>query len=168
MADPGGAAGAYPLRVQILSFWHTNFSKRSCLGSWAPPPYEVGTPPTGNPGSATGNICSIKGQYCTYKVSFWKQNFYLQNPSAPSPLGPMPPQDGVPGGPMPPGFPGFPVSFSPFLLKYILRILKTLPAFSFIVRLVQMLTLSFHSKSTYLSNSIFSALLHSSLKLLVS
>ena len=26
-----------PLRVQILSFWHTNFSKRSCLGSWCPP-----------------------------------------------------------------------------------------------------------------------------------
>ena len=41
----GGAAGARPPRVQILSFWHTNFSKRSCLGSWRPPtrsapPYE--------------------------------------------------------------------------------------------------------------------------------
>ena len=47
MADPGGAPPAHaPLRVQILSFWHTNFSKCSHLGSWRPP--------TGNPGSATG------------------------------------------------------------------------------------------------------------------
>ena len=38
LADPGGAAGARPpLRVQILSFWHTNFSKCSRLGSWRPP-----------------------------------------------------------------------------------------------------------------------------------
>ena len=28
---------------QILSFWHTNFLKRSHLGSWCPP-YEVGAP----------------------------------------------------------------------------------------------------------------------------
>ena len=52
----GGSRGAppahAPLRVQILSFWHTNFSKCSRLGSWRPP-YEVGAPPTGNPGSAT-------------------------------------------------------------------------------------------------------------------
>ena len=37
----GGSRGrrrrAPPLRVQILSFWHTNFSKRSRLGSWRPP-----------------------------------------------------------------------------------------------------------------------------------
>ena len=26
-----------PVRVQILSFWHTKFSKRSRLGSWRPP-----------------------------------------------------------------------------------------------------------------------------------
>ena len=46
VADPGGggATWAHPPRVQILSFWHTNFSKRSCLGSWRPlqgwrPPY---------------------------------------------------------------------------------------------------------------------------------
>ena len=32
-----------PLWVHILSFLHTNFSKRSCLGSWRPP-YEVGAP----------------------------------------------------------------------------------------------------------------------------
>ena len=37
LADPGGAAGARPLMVQILSFWHTNFTKRSHLGSWRPP-----------------------------------------------------------------------------------------------------------------------------------
>ena len=42
--DPGGAAGARPLRVQILSFWHTHFSKRSRLGSWRTP-CEVGAPP---------------------------------------------------------------------------------------------------------------------------
>ena len=44
----GGSRGAPPVHappwVQILSFWHTNFSKRSCLGSWHPstrsmPPY---------------------------------------------------------------------------------------------------------------------------------
>ena len=53
VADPGGAPLAHaPIQVQILSFWHTNFSKRSHLGSWRPP-YEVGAPPTGNPGSAT-------------------------------------------------------------------------------------------------------------------
>ena len=42
----GGSRGRRrraPLRVQILSFWHTNFSKRSHLGSWRPP-YEVGAP----------------------------------------------------------------------------------------------------------------------------
>ena len=47
-----------PLRVQILSFWHTNFSKCSHLGSWRPP-YEVGAPPTGNPGSATADILAL-------------------------------------------------------------------------------------------------------------
>ena len=41
-----------PLRDPILSFWHTNFTKRSRLGS-PRPPYEVHAPPTGNPGSAT-------------------------------------------------------------------------------------------------------------------
>ena len=35
----------------VSSFWHTNFSKCSRLGSWRPP-YEVGAP-HGNPGSAT-------------------------------------------------------------------------------------------------------------------
>ena len=34
-----GAPPAHaPPRVQILSFWHTNFSKGNCLGSWRPPP----------------------------------------------------------------------------------------------------------------------------------
>ena len=33
----GGAAGVCPPQVQILSFWHINFSKCSCLGSWHPP-----------------------------------------------------------------------------------------------------------------------------------
>ena len=32
-----GATGMCPLWVQILSFWHTNFSKHSRLGSWHPP-----------------------------------------------------------------------------------------------------------------------------------
>ena len=57
VADPGWGvppARAPPLRVQVLSFWHTNFSKQSHLGSWCPP-YEVGAPPTGNPGSAAAN-----------------------------------------------------------------------------------------------------------------
>ena len=39
----GGAASMCPLRVEILSFQHTNFTKRSRLGSWCPP-YEVGAP----------------------------------------------------------------------------------------------------------------------------
>ena len=40
-----------PLRVQILSFWHTKFSKRNRLRSPHPPTRS--TPPTGIPGSAT-------------------------------------------------------------------------------------------------------------------
>ena len=55
LADLGGAHPAHappPPRDPILSFWHTNFMKRSCLGS-PRPPYEVHAPPTGNPGSAT-------------------------------------------------------------------------------------------------------------------
>ena len=53
----GGSRGAHlartpPLRVPILSFWHTKFSKRNHLGS--PHPLLRGPrPPTGNPGSAT-------------------------------------------------------------------------------------------------------------------
>ena len=37
LADLGGASGARPPRDPILSFWHTNFTKRSCLGSPRPP-----------------------------------------------------------------------------------------------------------------------------------
>ena len=38
VADPGGVPPARaPPRVEILSFWHTNFTKRSRLGSWRPP-----------------------------------------------------------------------------------------------------------------------------------
>ena len=37
LADLGGVPGARPLRVQILSFWHTKFSKRNRLGSQRPP-----------------------------------------------------------------------------------------------------------------------------------
>ena len=48
LADLGGVPGARPLRVQILLFRHTKFSKRNRLGSQRPPP-------TGNPGSATEN-----------------------------------------------------------------------------------------------------------------
>ena len=33
----GAPLARAPLQVQILSFWHTNFSKRSRLGSWHPP-----------------------------------------------------------------------------------------------------------------------------------
>ena len=52
LADLGGVPGARPPKVQILSFWHTNFLKRKHLGS--PPHYETSTsPPTGIPGSAT-------------------------------------------------------------------------------------------------------------------
>ena len=43
---------APPPWVQILSFWHTNFSKRSRLRSWRPP-LRGQRPPMGNPGSAT-------------------------------------------------------------------------------------------------------------------
>ena len=45
----GGFRGAHParapLRDPILSFWHTNFTKRSCLGSPRPP--TLSTPPYG-------------------------------------------------------------------------------------------------------------------------
>ena len=44
MADPRGRTRRTPpLRVPILSFWHTNFTKHSCVGSWRSP-YEVGAP----------------------------------------------------------------------------------------------------------------------------
>ena len=36
LADLGGVARHTPLRVQILSFQHTKFSKRNCLGSPRP------------------------------------------------------------------------------------------------------------------------------------
>ena len=36
-----GVLPAPPPRVQILLFWHTNFSKRSHLGSWRPPTMSV-------------------------------------------------------------------------------------------------------------------------------
>ena len=39
----GAHAGCAPLRDPILSFWHTNFTKRSHLGSPCPP-YEVHAP----------------------------------------------------------------------------------------------------------------------------
>ena len=52
LADLGGRAGHMPLlRVQILSFSHTNFAKRNRLGS--PRPLRGPRPSTGNPGSAT-------------------------------------------------------------------------------------------------------------------
>ena len=49
----GRARRTPPLRVQILSFRHTKFSKCNCLGSRRPPLRGRRTP-TGNPGSATG------------------------------------------------------------------------------------------------------------------
>ena len=63
----GGSRGrAPPLRVPILSFWHTKFSKRNHLGS--PHPLLRGPrPPTGNPGSATG--------YFERDATLWNINF---------------------------------------------------------------------------------------------
>ena len=55
------------LRVEILSFRHTNFSRRSRLGSRSPP-YEVGVPPTGNPGSATASYVQLSAR-CTNQKS---------------------------------------------------------------------------------------------------
>ena len=49
VADLGGCTRRAPPRYPILSFWHTNFTKRSRLRS--------PRPPTGNPGSATENEC---------------------------------------------------------------------------------------------------------------
>ena len=67
----GGFRGAHPARAPprdpILSFWHTNFTKCSCLGS-PRPPYEVHTPPTGNPGSATVLVYSYTLQKAKFKV----------------------------------------------------------------------------------------------------
>ena len=51
-----GAPGAHPpLRVQILTFWHAKFSKRSRLGG-PQPPLRGPRPPTGNPRSATAKM----------------------------------------------------------------------------------------------------------------
>ena len=36
VADPEGAPGTPPKRVLILTFWHTNFMKRSRIMSWRP------------------------------------------------------------------------------------------------------------------------------------
>ena len=47
----GGARSLPPSRFQMLSFQHTKFSKRNCLGSREPPTRSM--PPTGNPGSTT-------------------------------------------------------------------------------------------------------------------
>ena len=47
-----------PPRVQILSFWHTTFSKCNRLGSPCPP-LRGPCPPTGNPGSATDIIYKL-------------------------------------------------------------------------------------------------------------
>ena len=48
----GGSRGRTqrPPRVLILSFWHTNFTKHSCVWSWCPPtrwapPWEILDPP---------------------------------------------------------------------------------------------------------------------------
>ena len=57
LADPGGTASMHPPRVQILSFWHTNFMKCSHLGSWHPPMRLV--PPMGNPGSTTEMVNNL-------------------------------------------------------------------------------------------------------------
>ena len=63
----GGSRGARParappppLRVQILSFWHAKFSKRSRLGGPQPPIRGPRRPPTGNPGSATGDSAFLE------------------------------------------------------------------------------------------------------------
>ena len=48
-----GRAQQRPLEVQILSFWHTKFSKCNHLGSPRPPPRE-GDAPTGNPAVVWG------------------------------------------------------------------------------------------------------------------
>ena len=59
LTDQGGVPSARPLRVQILSFCHTKFSKRDRLVSSCPP--RGPRPPMGNPGSATAfnGTCSI-------------------------------------------------------------------------------------------------------------
>ena len=49
----GGAAARAPQQDQFLSFSHMFSLKSVCIGGWRPPPQWVGTPPMGNPGSAT-------------------------------------------------------------------------------------------------------------------
>ena len=66
----GGSRGRAPLRVQILSFRHTKFSKRNRLGSPHPPHEVHAPPPTGNPGSATAKPLD---------VTFLFQNFFLKS-----------------------------------------------------------------------------------------
>ena len=54
VADPGGAASAHPPKgpdsfILTYKFFETELPRELV------PPYEVGAPPTGNPGSAAGN-----------------------------------------------------------------------------------------------------------------
>ena len=65
LADPGGAASAPPPKQdQFFSFLHTFLPKSVCVRGQHPPQW-VSTPPTENPGSATGivpchkNICLL-------------------------------------------------------------------------------------------------------------
>ena len=68
MADPGGAAGTCPpphgsrfFRFDIQIF-------RNVAASGVGAPYEVGTPPTGNPGSAT-DIYMFSAEFDKVKIS---------------------------------------------------------------------------------------------------
>ena len=69
LADLEGACPAHaPLRVQILSFRHTNFSRHNRLGSPRPPMRFM--PPMGNPGSATV-ICLIAEKLRFLILQLW-------------------------------------------------------------------------------------------------
>ena len=64
LADLGGIPGArLPLKVQILSFQHTNIHNH--LGSLQE---STSRPPTGNPGSATAIYCFNSLLLQTYKL----------------------------------------------------------------------------------------------------
>ena len=83
LADLEGACPAHaPPRVQILSSWHTKFSKRNHLRSPCPR-LRAPRPPTGNPGSATVVIIAfhnfdwylmiLKNDLCHLNMYLWFQ-----------------------------------------------------------------------------------------------
>ena len=75
LADLGGAPGGPPLRVPILSFWHTKFSKRNCLGSPHPPTRS--TPPPYGKSWIRHCVWSISVDFAKVFILLWNWTLFL-------------------------------------------------------------------------------------------